>query len=56
MLLTAKLNLLSGMVFGAAAVIVMNQMCSRKCYNKRENPAHPSRHLTEKHSRLPREK
>jgi hypothetical protein len=30
MLLTAKLNLMSGMVIGAAAVMVMKQMCKRK--------------------------
>ena len=30
MLLTAKLNLLSGMIIGAAAVIVMKQVCKRK--------------------------
>ena len=30
MLLTAKLNLMSGMVFGAAAVMVMKQVCKRK--------------------------
>ena len=30
MLLTAKLNLMSGMVIGAAAVIVMKQVCKRK--------------------------
>ncbi len=41
MLLTAKLNLLSGMVFGAAALIVMSQMCNRKCYKKREKSRPP---------------
>ena len=30
MSLTAKLNLMSGMVIGAAAVMVMQQMCKRK--------------------------
>ena len=30
MLLTAKLNLMSGMVIGAAAVMVMKQVCKRK--------------------------
>ena len=30
MFLTAKLNLMSGMVIGAAAVMVMKQMCKRK--------------------------
>jgi len=30
MLLTAKLNLMSGMVLGAAAVMVMKQVCERK--------------------------
>jgi predicted DNA repair protein MutK len=30
MFLTAKLNFISGMVIGAAAVLVMKQMCKRK--------------------------
>ena len=30
MFLTAKLNLVSGMIIGAAAVMVMKQMCKRK--------------------------
>ena len=30
MLLTAKLNLMSGMVIGAAALMVMKQLCKRK--------------------------
>ena len=30
MLLTAKLNLMSGMIIGAAAVMVMKQVCKRK--------------------------
>ena len=34
MFLTAKLNLVSGMVIGAAAVMVMKQMCKRKRYKK----------------------
>tara|TARA_B100001057_G_scaffold305541_1_gene305662 strand:- start:439 stop:609 length:171 start_codon:yes stop_codon:yes gene_type:complete len=29
MFLTAKLNLVSGMVIGAAAVMIMKQMCKR---------------------------
>ena len=29
-LLTAKLNLMSGIVIGAAAVMVMKQVCKRK--------------------------
>ena len=40
MLLTAKLNLMSGMVIGAAAVMVMKQMCKRKQRKKhQETPA-----------------
>ena len=40
MFLTAKLNLLSGMVIGAAAVMVMKQMCKRKQRKKhQETPA-----------------
>ena len=30
MFLTAKLNLVSGMLIGAAAVMVMKQMCKRR--------------------------
>ena len=36
MFLTAKLNLVSGMVIGAAAVMVMKQMCKRKRYKKHQ--------------------
>ena len=36
MLLTAKLNLISGMVIGAVAVMVMKQMCKRKRCKKQE--------------------
>ena len=39
MLLTAKLNLMSGMVIGAAAVMVMKQMCKRKREKHQETPA-----------------
>ena len=40
MLLTAKLNLMSGMVIGAATVMVMGQMCKRKQRKKQqETPA-----------------
>ena len=34
MFLTAKLNLMSGMVIGAAAVMAMKQVCKRKQRNK----------------------
>ena len=30
MFLTAKLNLISGMVIGAAAILVMKQMCKQR--------------------------
>ena len=36
MFLTTKLNLVSGMVIGAAAVMVMTQMCKRKRYKKHQ--------------------
>jgi hypothetical protein len=36
MFLTAKLNLVSGMVIGAAAVMVMKKMCKRKRYKKHQ--------------------
>jgi hypothetical protein len=39
MFLTAKLNLMSGMVIGAAAIMVMKQMCKRKRY-KNDQEAH----------------
>ena len=40
MLLTAKLNLMSGMVVGVAAVMVMKQMCKRKrCKKHKETHA-----------------
>ena len=40
MLLIAKLNLMSGMLIGAAAVMVMKQMCKRKQRKKhQETPA-----------------
>ena len=36
MLLTAKLNLMSGMVIGAAALMVMKQVCKRQRCKKQE--------------------
>jgi hypothetical protein len=37
MLLIAKLNLMSGMVIGAAAVVLMKQMCkTKRCKKHRE--------------------
>ena len=40
MFLTAKVNLMSGMVIGATAVIVMKQMCKHKQRKKhQETPA-----------------
>ncbi len=35
MFLTAKLNLVSGMVIGAAAVMIMKKMCERSREHKR---------------------
>ena len=39
MFLTAKLNLVSGMVIGAAAVMIMKQMCKRS--TKHQQPPAP---------------
>jgi len=39
MFLTAKLNLISGMVIGAAAVMVMKQVCKRK-HRKKHQETH----------------
>ena len=41
MFLTAKLNLISGMVIGAATVLVMKQMCKRKQSKKHEETSAP---------------
>ena len=41
MLLTAKLNLMPGMVIGAAAIMVMKQMCKRKRLKKHVEPHAP---------------
>ena len=41
MLLTAKLNLMSGMVIGAAALMVMKQVCKRKRCKKQEETHAP---------------
>ena len=41
MLLTAKLNLMSGMVIGAAAVMVMKQVCKRKRGKKHQETHAP---------------
>ena len=41
MFLTAKLNLMSGMVIGAAAVMVMKQVCKRKWRKKHEETHAP---------------
>lgn len=39
MFLTTKLNLMSGIVIGAAAVTVMKQMCNRK-HSKKNHETH----------------
>ena len=41
MFLTAKLNLMSGMVIGAAAVTVMKQICKRKRCKKHQETQAP---------------
>ena len=40
MSVTVKLNLISGMLFGAAALMIMKQMCKRKrCKKQKETHA-----------------
>ena len=41
MLLTNKLNLMSGMIIGAAALMVMKQVCKRKRCKKQEETHAP---------------
>jgi len=41
MLLTAKLNLISGIVIGATGLIVMKQMCKRKRGKKHQETHAP---------------
>jgi hypothetical protein len=47
MFLTTKLNLLSGMIIGASAVLLMKEMCKGRCKQK-----HDHRH---KHDSTPME-
>ena len=37
MFLTTKLNLLSGIIIGASAVLLMKEMCKGRCKQKHEN-------------------
>jgi len=37
MFLTTKLNLLSGMIIGASAVLLMKEMCKGRCKQKHEH-------------------
>ena len=37
MFLATKLNLLSGMIIGASAVLLMKEMCKGRCKQKRMN-------------------
>ena len=37
MFLTTKLNLLSGMIIGASAVLLMKEMCKGRCKHKHEH-------------------
>ena len=41
MLVTFKLNLISSMFFGAAALMIMKQMCKRKRCKKQEETHAP---------------
>jgi hypothetical protein len=43
MLLTMKLNLLSGMIIGASAVLLMKAMCKGRCNQK---PEHKHEHAS----------
>ena len=42
MLLTAKLNLISGIVIGATAIMVMKKMCERKQCKKHQEAHAPA--------------
>ena len=37
MFLTTKLNLLSGMIIGASAVLLMKEMCESRCKQKHKH-------------------
>ena len=37
MFLTTKLNLLSGMIIGASAVLLMKEMCKGRCKQKQDH-------------------
>ena len=37
MFLTTKLNLLSGMIIGASAVLLMKEMCKGRCKQKHDH-------------------
>ena len=45
MFLATKLNLLSGMIIGASAVLLMKEMCKSRCKQKnkheRQHDSHP---------------
>ena len=41
MFLTTKINFMSGMIIGAAAVMIMKQMCKRKRYKKHQETNAP---------------
>ena len=41
MFLTTKLNLLSGMIIGAGAVLVMKEICKSRCKRKHDHQHDP---------------
>ena len=41
MFLTTKLNLLSGMIIGASAVLLMKEMCKGRCKQKHKHDSKP---------------
>ena len=42
MFLTTKLNLLSGMIIGASAVLLMKEMCKGRCQHKHDHSRKPA--------------
>ena len=47
MFLATKLNLLSGMIIGASAVLLMKEMCKGRCKHKQEQEHQRGSHSTE---------
>ena len=47
MFLATKLNLLSGMIIGASAVLLMKEMCKSRCKHKQKQEHQRGSHPTE---------